>query len=389
MIDMSYVQEQIEMNKRRELLEKHPYKIWEGRNQRWYTYLPDASKGRILKSRSSQKELETLIVEYWEEKSKNPTVEEVYKIWISDKLARGEITITTKNRYDRQYNESMKVFGKRKIKDIEEYDIEKFILDAIYRNNMTAKGYSNLRTLIYGIFKRAKKEKLVSFSITSVVSDIDISRKTFRRVEKSDDQLVFMDYELPNVISYFKSHKLNIKDLGIWLTFYTGLRPGELAGMKWSDVDENVIHIKRTEISYEDENHHKIYEVRDFPKTDAGIRDVVIPEDAIKILKRIRELNPGGEYVFERNGKRIPTYLFDDRIRIICRKTNVVEKSMNKARKTYGTMLIDNNVDESLIISQMGHTDIETTKKYYYKNRKSQRQKIEVINKVFEAGGYQ
>ena len=28
MIDMSYMQQQIEMNKRQELLEKHPYSIW-------------------------------------------------------------------------------------------------------------------------------------------------------------------------------------------------------------------------------------------------------------------------------------------------------------------------------------------------------------------------
>ena len=38
MIDMSYVQEQIEMNKRKELLEKHPYEIWEGKDGKWYTY---------------------------------------------------------------------------------------------------------------------------------------------------------------------------------------------------------------------------------------------------------------------------------------------------------------------------------------------------------------
>lgn len=40
MIDLSYVQEQIKMNRRRELLEKHLYKIWEGKNGKWYTYLP-------------------------------------------------------------------------------------------------------------------------------------------------------------------------------------------------------------------------------------------------------------------------------------------------------------------------------------------------------------
>lgn len=50
MIDVSYVQEQVNMNKRKEMLEKHPYKIWEGKDGKWYTYLPDKKKGRLLKN---------------------------------------------------------------------------------------------------------------------------------------------------------------------------------------------------------------------------------------------------------------------------------------------------------------------------------------------------
>lgn len=38
---------------------------------------------------------------------------------------------------------------------------------------------------------------------------------------------------------------------------------------------------------------------------------------------------------------------------------------MHKIRKTYGTTLIDNNVDDALVAEMMGHKDISTTKKYY------------------------
>lgn len=37
MIDLSYVQEQVDMNKRKELLEKHPYKISHGKDGKWRT----------------------------------------------------------------------------------------------------------------------------------------------------------------------------------------------------------------------------------------------------------------------------------------------------------------------------------------------------------------
>ncbi len=41
MIDIGDVQKNMEAMKREELLEKHPYKIWQGKDEKWYTYLPD------------------------------------------------------------------------------------------------------------------------------------------------------------------------------------------------------------------------------------------------------------------------------------------------------------------------------------------------------------
>ena len=69
-IDISYVQEMIKMNKRKELLEKHPYKIWESKNGKWYTYLYDQEKKRKLIKRNTQSDLENTIIQYYEENNK-------------------------------------------------------------------------------------------------------------------------------------------------------------------------------------------------------------------------------------------------------------------------------------------------------------------------------
>lgn len=383
-IDLSYIENKIEMNKREELLKKHPYEIWIGKDNRYYTYFPEKDNKRMLKSRNTRQKIEDCIVDFWKQEMENPTIYELYIEWVDGKLKREEITITTKNRYDRQYKESMIEFGKNRIKAIEEYDIEKFLLEAIHVHKMTAKGFSNLRTLILGIFKLAKKKKLVQYSIKNVIDDMDISRKLFRKVKHEDDELIFMDEEVEKVLNYFKQHKLDLKDLGILLLFYTGMRPGELSALTWDDVNGNIIKIHSTEIRYENENKEYIYEIRDFPKTEAGIRDVIVPQSQLWILKEIKTLNPSGKYVFEQHGERIRTCLFDDRIRRICSKLEIKEKSLNKIRKTYATTLIDKRVDDSLIIAQMGHTDITTTKNYYYKNRKNMQQKSLIIDKVFD-----
>lgn len=67
--------------------------------------------------------------------------------------------------------------------------------------------------------------------------------------------------------------------------------------------------------------------------------------------------NPFGEFIFMNRGKRITTNSFRRRLKDICRKLDMPHKTPHKIRKTYGSILIDNNVDTRLITDLMGHTD--------------------------------
>lgn len=379
MFNIELTQEKYEMAKKREFLSKHPYKIWKGKDENWYTYLPDEKKGRVLRKRVTEDKIKEVVISYWKDQEENPTIENIYKEWLQAKLDREEISLSTRDRYNRQYDQCFKEFGSRKIKRISEYDIENFILDSIHEHKLTPRGFANLRTLVFGIFKMAKKKRLISYSITEVVKDIEISRKSFRRNIKKDDEQVFMTDELPRVMEYLENN-MDLINLGIMLLFKTGLRIGELAALKSSDISGNIVHVHRTEICYKSENGERIFEVRDFPKTEAGIRDVVVPRNSLWVLRKIRSMNPFGEYLFEDNGERIRTYVFRSRLITVCKHANVKRKSPHKIRKTYGSILIDKGVEESLVINQMGHTDIKTTKEYYYKNRKNSREIQEIID---------
>lgn len=246
------------LNKRKELIEKHPYSIWKGKEGLWHTYLPDTEKKRIHKRSSTRQGIEDIVADYWKEQIENPTVKDIYEQWITGKLSREEI----------------------------------FILNIIHEKNLTAKGYSNLRTLIYGIFKLAKKKK------------------------------------------YIISSQLDLINLGLLLAFKTGVRPGELAALQKEDLLDRSVDVHRTEIHYQNEDGENVYEVRDFPKTEAGIRTVLIPKQALWIVKEIKRQNPFGEYVFMKNGKRIRTYSFTWRLKSICQKLDIPVRSLNKIRKT-------------------------------------------------------
>lgn len=380
-IDLALVQEKVEMKKREELLSRHPYKIYQGKDGKWYTYLPDEEKGRIFKKRATQNDIENLVIEYYKAKEENPTIDDIFDEWITDKVKRDEISKSTRDRYKRQYDQCFQEFGKEKIKSVSEYDIEQFVLNTIKSCELTTKGFSNLRTLLFGIFRLAKKKRLVSFSITEVVKDIEISQKAFRKEMKADNEQVFMMDEIPKVIEYLEQNQ-DMQNLGILLLFKTGLRIGELSALKNCDISGNVIHVSRTEICYKDDDGNRIFEVRDFPKTEAGIRDVVIPTNCQWILKKLKSMNPFGEFLFMEDGERIRTYIFRNRLRTVCKHSDVVMKSPHKIRKTYGSILLDDGAAESLIISQMGHTNIKTTKEHYYRNRRNAEQIKQELDKI-------
>ena len=94
-------------------------------------------------------------------------------------------------------------------------------------------------------------------------------------------------------------------------------------------------------------------------------------------------MNPFGEYIFVNNhGERLTTNCFRRRLERVCKWVGVYHKSPHKIRKTYGSILLDNNVDKNLVIQQMGHTDIVITENHYHRNRKSIEKKVEILSAI-------
>ena len=80
--------------------------------------------------------------------------------------------------------------------------------------------------------------------------------------------------------------------------------------------------------------------------------------------------------------QRIRGNAFNKKLDRVCSDLKINKRTMHKIRKTYGTTLLDANVDEALVAEMMGHKDINTTRKYYYYSNKSDKTKVEQIEKA-------
>lgn len=156
---------------------------------------------------------------------------------------------------------------------------------------------------------------------------------------------------------------------------YTGMRRGELCGLKWSDIDfaNELMQIDR-ELLYTPER--GIFE--DTTKTYGSQRVIKISQLVINSLKEYKKeqtknrLKSGDSwndtnYIFtQTNGNPIHpdtlTWWFKKFIR---RNPSLPDISIHSLRHTNATLLIANGVNLTTVSKRLGHANTSTTTKIY------------------------
>ena len=373
----------IMQSKREKILKEYRNKIWQGRNDRnWWVKLDGKSHKRKTRS-----DLEDFIVEYIldrEQEVKSPTLKEIYYKWAKGRLSRNVISKSTYDRNEYTFKKHFEEtgFGNKKITDIKAIEWVDFIESESARLNLSSKGLSRFREIIKGILISGKRDEYITWSIEDMLNMVDV-----RPVKKYTEEQtqVFSPDELSTLRDYLVQN-LNGKNLAILLVTITGMRPGEVVALKWEDILDNAIKIRRSEIRYKSETGERVRAVVDHPKTEAGYRTIVLSQGNEWILDKMKELKKyPDDYLFRNdNEDRLTLDSLDRRFQTIEKNLRLPIRSLNKLRKTYGSILLDANVDQRFIIKQMGHTNIMTTESSYHKDRRDRDEKSKRLSSIEE-----
>ena len=193
---------------------------------------------------------------------------------------------------------------------------------------------------------------------------------------------MFTDDETEMIKKHLMNNNPNVISYGILLAFRTGLRVGELCSLTFDDITDHCIRVNKTETRHRVSQGEYTREVKDNAKTEAGNRFVLIDDEAMMLIDKIKALNPNGHYLFEINGKRCIGQSFTRKLERACVSLKIKPRSLHKCRKTYITTLINENVPESLIIDQVGHTDIKTSRQFYLYNNKARTEALQTLSRA-------
>jgi len=158
------------------------------------------------------------------------------------------------------------------------------------------------------------------------------------------------------------------------LLIFSGLRRGELCGLKWCDIDfeGNIITINRS-LKYI--SGQKAFE--GVPKTRGSLRSIKLPQSIFKMLKeyhiwQLKERLKIGDqwhdhdYVFcSWNGEPINLDTFGKYLKKLTTKHKLKDIHLHSLRHTNATILIASGVNLKTVSSRLGHSDLSTTGDIY------------------------
>ena len=366
----------------------HKQAITQLKDGRWCTHIyPSRKKRKTIICKTREELLEKLVMFYeGSDEHGTITIHELCVEWLDKKLKYKELSLSSHTKYVGTCNRFFTrdhEFCRTPVSKITEGGLRDYIKDMIVDCGLTRKTYNQLQIVLKGTLLYAKEQKYTDFSAGAFFADLQLSERMFIKKERLAPELeTFSDAEVAKLIQYLWEEK-DLRGLGLILMFQTGMRVGELAALRWENVLDGKIIISATEETWKDpETGKKKCEVVDHAKTDAGNRTIYLPEQAEKTINAIRTHNSIGEYVFMDKLGRIRAKRFNTWLHRTCRNLMIPERSTHKIRKTYASVLLSNGVDEKLVSSQMGHTDIITTRGIYYYNRDSEEKKKVELTRI-------
>ena len=191
--------------------------------------------------------------------------------------------------------------------------------------------------------------------------DIKETHFTMPKIEKKQTDIL-TSAERKRLENYL-IHNQDKTNISILLCLFTGLRVGELCGLKWEDIDFDnaVLYVKRTVQRVSKNGKSQI--IIGTPKSKTSVRTVPIPVFVLDILRNYR--NCGDFYIITGENKPTEPRIMQNRFKSILKLCGIRNVNFHLLRHTYATVCIEKGFDPKTLSELLGHADAAITLNRY------------------------
>lgn len=305
-------------------------------------------------------------------KEKEETFEEYLTKWHYDRKVDNEISINHVKRIDEMFrNQIFPNLGSYKLSEINSEKVR--ILRRKLLKTLSKQTVKNCESIIRKALKDATLKNKVSSYPFSDLAQIKIKKQDRKEIAAltSEQQERLMKI----AISY--SDKVN--DQRRFMLYYmlvnTGMRYGELCGLKWKDIilEKRELKIERQCIFANGNSNPMLSSL----KTEKSERGIFLTNEDIKVIKKYRSwvsetILPLNDTPFIQNidGGHLTKDFGRSTMRMLLRLAKLPHYQVHGLRHTHATNLANTEIPIKILSDRLGHSDITTTMNRYAKSNR-------------------
>lgn len=273
-------------------------------------------------------------------------------------------------------NHILPFFGESSV--LSEKQVQAFVLKKL-DDGLSVKSVKDILIVLKMVMKFGVKNEWMNYC------EWDIKYPT----EQSNKEIEVLTVQNHKKILDYIHDNFTFKNLGIYICLSTGLRIGEVCGMKWSDIDvvSGTITVQRTieriYVIEGEEKHTKL--VVNTPKTKNSFREIPMSKELLSIVKPLKKVVNESFFVLTNENEPTEPRTYRNYYKKLMKQLEMPELKFHGLRHSFATRCIESNCDYKTVSVILGHSNISTTLNLYVHPNMEQKKKC--INKMLKSLG--